>query len=64
VLGIGPGETDRNMNFTLKTVNCLGCCALAPVMRVDEQYYSNPSLKEMRTIFGHHTESEETPWQS
>jgi NADH-quinone oxidoreductase subunit E len=33
--GIKPGETDLDMKFSLQTVNCLGCCALGPVMEVD-----------------------------
>jgi NADH-quinone oxidoreductase subunit E len=32
--GIKPGETDLDMKFSLETVNCLGCCALGPVMEV------------------------------
>jgi NADH-quinone oxidoreductase subunit E len=35
--GIRPGETDRDMKFSLDTVNCLGCCALGPVMEVDRE---------------------------
>lgn len=38
--GIKPGETDEDMKFTLETVNCLGCCALGPVMVIDGKYYS------------------------
>lgn len=37
--GISPGETDLNMKFSLETVNCLGCCALGPVMVVDGEYH-------------------------
>ena len=33
--GIKPGETDLDLKFSLQTVNCLGCCALGPVMDVD-----------------------------
>lgn len=51
LLGIKPGETDAKMQFTLKTVNCLGCCALAPVMKVDDSYYGDPSLKEIKAVF-------------
>jgi NADH-quinone oxidoreductase subunit E len=39
-LGIGPGETTYDMEYTLITVNCLGCCALGPVVVVDEEYHS------------------------
>jgi NADH-quinone oxidoreductase subunit E len=33
--GIMPGETDLDLEFSLETVNCLGCCALGPVMVID-----------------------------
>jgi len=32
--GIKPGETDLDLKFSLETVNCLGCCALGPVVEV------------------------------
>ena len=38
-LGIEPGETTSDLNFTLEGVNCLGCCALGPVMMVDNTHY-------------------------
>lgn len=50
VLKIKPGETDRDQRFTLTTVNCLGCCALGPVMVVDGKYYSKPTMKEIEEI--------------
>lgn len=39
VLGIKTDETTADYKFTLKSVNCLGCCALGPVMVVDDEYY-------------------------
>lgn len=33
--GIKPGETDLDLKFSLETVNCLGCCALGPVMEIN-----------------------------
>ena len=35
---IKPGETTEDSRFTLETVNCLGCCALGPVIVVDGEY--------------------------
>ncbi|MGI6307254.1 MAG: complex I 24 kDa subunit family protein [Dethiobacteria bacterium] len=35
--GIKPGETDADLKYSLETVNCLGCCALGPVMEIDGQ---------------------------
>ena len=39
ILGIDAGETTSDMKFTLERVNCLGCCALGPVMVVDRDYH-------------------------
>jgi NADH-quinone oxidoreductase subunit E len=39
LLGIRPGETDKDLKFTLETVSCVGCCALGPVMIVDGEYH-------------------------
>ena len=39
--GIKPGETTEDMRFSLETVNCLGCCALGPVVVVDGKYEGN-----------------------
>ncbi len=38
-LGIGPGETTEDMSFTLETVNCLGCCAIGPILVLDGEYH-------------------------
>jgi NADH-quinone oxidoreductase subunit E len=50
-LKINPGETSGDMRFSLATVNCLGCCALGPVMTVDGEYHSNPATQEMEEFF-------------
>ena len=44
-LNVEPGETSPDRQFTLETVNCLGACALGPVMVVDGHYYGqmNPA---------------------
>jgi len=39
ILGIKADETTPDYKFTLESVNCLGCCALGPVMVVDDEYY-------------------------
>jgi len=39
ILGIKSGETTSDGKFSLETVNCLGCCALGPVMEIDGQYF-------------------------
>ena len=49
-LQIAPGKTMEDNSFTLLTVNCMGCCALGPVLAVDTTYYSNPSAAEFAEI--------------
>jgi len=50
VVGIKPGETSKDMKYSLSTVNCLGCCALGPVLQADDEYYSDPSSTELKKI--------------
>lgn len=40
-LGVGPGETTEDLGFTLQTVNCVGACAMAPVVISGEQYHGH-----------------------
>ena len=42
-VGIKPGETDLDMKFSLETVNCLGCCALGPVLEINKKIHGNVS---------------------
>ena len=49
-LGIRPGRTTDDDRFTLLTVNCMGCCALGPVLAIDDAYYSNPSPSGLKGI--------------
>jgi NADH-quinone oxidoreductase subunit E len=50
VFKIRPGGTSADMRFSLNKVNCLGCCALGPVMLVDGEYYSKPSQEELEQL--------------
>lgn len=47
-LGIKAGQTSKDLNFTLNRVNCLGCCAIGPVMVADDTYHgrANASVAE------------------
>ena len=42
-LQVEPGDTTPDGKFTLATVNCLGTCAIGPVVTVDGRYYANLS---------------------
>jgi NADH:ubiquinone oxidoreductase subunit E len=43
-MNIEPGKTTEDLKFTLETVNCLGACAVAPVVVYDEKYYPQASV--------------------
>ncbi len=40
-LKISPGETTPDKEYSLETVNCLGACALGPLVTADEEYFGN-----------------------
>lgn len=49
-LGIEAGQTDSAQQFTLETVHCLGCCALAPVVQIGSQYHRDPSRNQLEKL--------------
>ncbi len=49
-LNIQAGETTTDGNFTLETVNCLGACALGPVVVVNQKYYGNMNTSKVKDI--------------
>ena len=49
-LGIGSGETTADGKFSFETVNCLGACALAPLVVVDEEYHGKVDQNEVQKI--------------
>jgi NADH-quinone oxidoreductase subunit E len=49
-LKIKTGETTLDMKFTLRRVNCLGCCALGPVMLVDNDYHGKVTTVKVNEI--------------
>jgi NADH-quinone oxidoreductase subunit E len=50
--GIEPGDTTPDRLFTLQGVNCVGACALAPVMIVDGKYYDGVTPESALEILG------------
>jgi len=46
-LGVKSGGTTTDNQFTLKTVNCLGACALAPIVVVDEEYHGQTTVNKV-----------------
>jgi NADH-quinone oxidoreductase subunit E len=49
-LGIEPGETTPDRQFTLETVNCLGACALGPIVVVDGVYSGQATVPKADTL--------------
>jgi NADH-quinone oxidoreductase subunit E len=50
VLSIKPGETSEDRQFTLEAVNCLGVCALGPVMVIDGKYFGNMNVSKVERV--------------
>ena len=51
-LGIKPGETTDDLEYTLETIACFGSCALAPVMVVDRDVYGRMTTSKVGQILG------------
>jgi NADH-quinone oxidoreductase subunit E/NADP-reducing hydrogenase subunit HndA len=50
-LGIRPGETSPDLEYTLETVACIGACALAPTMVVNEDTHGRMTVKKVDELF-------------
>ena len=48
--GISEGETSSDMKYTLETVACMGCCALAPAIKVNNNVYGELTTRKARDI--------------
>ena len=57
-LGIEPGETTDDGAFTLETVNCLGACALGPVVVLDGEYHDHMDQAKLRSLLDSVLEAE------
>ncbi len=51
-LGIRAGETTEDMEYTLETVACIGACALAPTMTIDNETYGKMTTKKVSEVLG------------
>jgi len=49
-LKVSRGETTSDFKFTLETLNCMGCCALGPVVRIDGKYFGQMSAGKVDSI--------------
>lgn len=53
-LGVKSGETSKDGQFTLEAVNCLGCCAIGPVVVIDGQYFGQVSVRDVPSLIKAH----------
>lgn len=51
-LKVKPGETTECGEFTLESVNCVGTCAMAPVVMINEQYYGKMRINKVKRMTG------------
>ena len=47
-IGISPGQTTEDRRFDLERVACLGCCAIAPVIKINNDIHSRMSVVKLR----------------
>jgi len=59
LLGLEPGQTTQDRQFTFETVNCLGACALGPVVVVDDKYYEKVTRDRLKKILESYAEPAE-----
>jgi NADH-quinone oxidoreductase subunit E len=51
VIGIKEGETSADLEYTLETVACIGCCALAPCLKVNDVVYGTMTPRKAGALF-------------
>jgi len=49
-LGIKPNETTEDLRFTLETVNCVGACALGPIVIIDGEYSGQMKTDKVKPL--------------
>jgi NADH-quinone oxidoreductase subunit E len=55
-LGIEPGDVTEDGEYSLELVNCLGSCAIAPVMLIDDQWYGKMTVEKLPEVLKAHSE--------
>lgn len=50
-IGIKEGETSADLEYTLETVACIGCCALAPCLKVNESVHGALTPRKAGALF-------------
>jgi len=57
-LGIKPGETTKDMEYTLETVACVGACALAPNISINKVPYGLVNSEKLEEVLGDYKKPE------
>jgi NADH-quinone oxidoreductase subunit E len=55
VLGIKAGKTTPDLKFTLETVNCVGACALGPMVIIGEDYHGEMTSDAVSSVLENYT---------
>ena len=50
-LGVEEGETTSDLEYSLETVACIGCCALAPCLKINEDVHGRLTPEKARKLF-------------
>ena len=58
-LGIKAGETTEDLEYTLETVACIGACALAPTMTIENETYGKMTTKKVAEVLGDRSEAKQ-----
>jgi NADH-quinone oxidoreductase subunit E len=59
--GVRPGETTADGEYDLERVACLGCCALAPVLTIDDVPHSQMSVLKLQRLLDERDHDKQTP---
>ena len=54
-LGINRDETTKDLKYTLETVNCVGACALGPIVIIDGEYSGQMKTDKVRPLLENYT---------
>ncbi len=54
-LGIKTGESTKDLKFTLETVNCVGACALGPMVIIGEDYHGEMTPEAVSSVLKNYT---------
>ena len=59
-LDVKAGDTTKDRQFTLETVACLGCCAIGPVVVIDEAYHGHATIRKVGSILKKYQKGKES----